>query len=96
MCIREQSIVKDNPFLAIRHQKEHVISFSFIDKEFIKSLTDSLTKICEETCKQTFAEISKEPGLITSQSNEKGADDNVDSIEEAKLWAVSQKLSCKK
>ena len=61
---------------------------SIIDKEFIESCKE----ICAKAIKQTFEEINKAPSL---QSLEKEVD-NVDSIEEAKLWAVRQKQSLTK
>ena len=73
-----------------KKQKEQVPVISFYDREFIESLKET----CAEAVKKTFAEIKKERELISSQSPEKELDDNVDNIEEAKLWAVRQKQSC--
>ena len=74
-------------------------------EDFIEIVKESVTRHCKESIGKTFGEMNKQlqeinKELTVTSDNEQhnleevNGDDNVDNIEEAKLWAVQQKQSC--
>ena len=81
----------------------------FQNEDYINDLTEIVSKACKESIQtsigpavsKSFGEINEELRMVSSDSQQKSLEevndtDNVDNIEEAKLWAVSQKQSCLK
>ena len=72
-------------------KKERLISI-FSSIAFLKSFESNCKAICEES----FGEMNKELKGENKTNNHEEEYDNVDNIEDAKLWAMRQKQSCAK